>query len=122
MGAVDRVLIVGGGIARLTLARALHERGLDVELVERNVTWEVLGAGLSVQPNGMRVLRRLGLDDAVVGSGSEIGCWSFVDQEGGVLCSIYLSSCGAMSAPSSVSLGAAYKRRWLAGSEISRIA
>ncbi len=92
MGAVDRVLIVGGGIAGLTLARALHERGFDVELVERNATWEVLGAGLSVQPNGMRVLRRLGLEDAVVGSGSEIECWSFVDQEGEVLCSIDLGS------------------------------
>lgn len=92
MRAVDRVLIVGGGIAGLTLARALHQRHFDIEVIERNSTWEVLGAGLSVQPNGMRVLHRLGLDGAVAGSGSVIERWLFADRDGETLCSIDLRS------------------------------
>ncbi|MGP8001407.1 MAG: FAD-dependent monooxygenase [Streptosporangiaceae bacterium] len=58
-------MIVGGGIAGLRLATALHQRGFAVELVERDSAWRAEGAGLSVQPNGLRVLRRLGLDGAV---------------------------------------------------------
>ena len=34
MAEVETVLIVGGGIAGLTLARALHREGFTVELVE----------------------------------------------------------------------------------------
>jgi cation diffusion facilitator CzcD-associated flavoprotein CzcO len=63
---VEHVLIVGGGIGGLTLAVALHQQGLRVEFVERNPEWHTLGAGLSVQPNGLRVLRQLRLDSAVI--------------------------------------------------------
>ena len=67
-----RVLIVGGGIGGLTLAAALHADGLDVELVEREPRWNPSGAGLSIQPNGLRVLNRLGLDTAMVRAGCVI--------------------------------------------------
>ena len=92
MRAVDHVLIVGGGIAGLTLARALHQIGVEVEVIERNPTWEVLGAGLSVQPNGMRALQRLGLAQQITESGSVIQQWRFADQRGQTVCSIDLRS------------------------------
>jgi 2-polyprenyl-6-methoxyphenol hydroxylase-like FAD-dependent oxidoreductase len=90
--ATDRVLIVGGGIGGLTLARAMHQLGVEVEVVERNPTWEVVGAGLSVQPNGIRALQRVGLAQSVVDSGTIIQRWLFVDRTGEVLCSIDLGS------------------------------
>jgi len=65
MSEIETVLIVGGGIAGLTLGRALHREGLTVELIERSTEWRAEGGGIAVQPNGMRVLRTLGLDGAV---------------------------------------------------------
>jgi FAD-dependent urate hydroxylase len=63
-----RVLVSGGGIAGLAAATALTQRGIDVDLVEQSGTWRTSGAGISLYPNGERVLRDLGLD-RVVGSG-----------------------------------------------------
>ena len=57
MAHVERILIVGGGIAGLTLATALHRHGFTVELIERSPAWHAVGAGIAVQPNGIRILR-----------------------------------------------------------------
>jgi 2-polyprenyl-6-methoxyphenol hydroxylase-like FAD-dependent oxidoreductase len=65
MAEVRNILIVGGGIAGLTLAVALERQGFSAELVERSPDWRAVGAGLLVQANGMRVLRGLELDGAV---------------------------------------------------------
>jgi 2-polyprenyl-6-methoxyphenol hydroxylase-like FAD-dependent oxidoreductase len=43
MADAERVLIVGGGIAGLTLAAALHRRGFKTEFIERNPTWQCRG-------------------------------------------------------------------------------
>ena len=51
---LSRTLIVGGGIAGLTLAAALHAQGFEIELIERNSSWQALGAGMAIQPNAMR--------------------------------------------------------------------
>ncbi len=90
MGEVDHVLIVGGGIGGITSATALHQRGIDVTVVERESDWPMLGAGLSIQPNGMRVLRGLNLDTAVVQAGMTLDRWLFAQQDGEVLCDIDL--------------------------------
>ena len=65
-----RILIAGGGIAGLTAAAALHQRGFDAELIERNQDWGPVGVGIAVQPNGMRVLRKLGIGGAVEQAGA----------------------------------------------------
>ena len=85
MSEIETVLIVGGGIAGPTLARALHREGLTVELIERSTEWRAEGGGIAVQPNGMRVLRTLGLDGAVERSGQRLRRWSFCDEAGEIL-------------------------------------
>ena len=92
MSDVGNVLIVGAGIAGLTLAAALRRYGVSAEVVERDAEWHTAGAGLSVQPNGLRVLRQLGLDTAVIEAGRVVGRWVFADQNGTVLCDIDLDS------------------------------
>ena len=58
-----RVVIVGGGIGGLTAAVALHQRGFEVEVYERSPRLEEVGAGLQVGPNGVKVIRALGLGE-----------------------------------------------------------
>ena len=86
MADVERILIVGGGIAGLSVATALHRQGLTPELVERSTTWPAVGAGINVPANGVRVLRALGVGEAVDRTATVIRRWAFFDQQGALLC------------------------------------
>src|SRR5215472_2474174 len=85
MVAVETVLIVGGGIAGLALGRALRGSGFTVELIERSPVWRAEGGGIAVQPNGIRMLRGLGLDTEVERAGARIRRWGFCDEAGEIL-------------------------------------
>ncbi|WP_324283023.1 FAD-dependent monooxygenase [Cyanobacterium aponinum UTEX 3222] len=56
------IIIVGGGIGGLTLARALQLKGIDFQLYEQAKSFEALGYGLQISPNVVRVFQQLGLD------------------------------------------------------------
>ncbi|RBQ19363.1 hypothetical protein DP939_15685 [Spongiactinospora rosea] len=58
-----KVIIVGGGIGRLATAVAFHQRGCQVEVLERAAEFTEVGAGLTIQPNGLRALDALGLGE-----------------------------------------------------------
>jgi 2-polyprenyl-6-methoxyphenol hydroxylase-like FAD-dependent oxidoreductase len=58
-----RVAIVGGGIGGVAAANALLQRGIDVRVFEQAGVLTEIGAGLALQPNGVRMLRRLGFGD-----------------------------------------------------------
>src|SRR5262245_53317540 len=64
------VAIVGGGIGGLAAANALSQRGIDVCVYEQAERLAEVGAGVAVQPNGVRILRRFGLGAAVESRGS----------------------------------------------------
>jgi 2-polyprenyl-6-methoxyphenol hydroxylase-like FAD-dependent oxidoreductase len=61
-----RVAIIGAGIGGLAAACALRQRGMEVALYERSTRLEEVGAGLQIGPNGVKVLRALGLEDALM--------------------------------------------------------
>ena len=85
MATIERILIVGGGIAGLTLARAFHHQGFRAELVERSPEWQATGAAIQLHANGMRILHALGLGEEVEQAGTVIRHWLFCDQDGEVL-------------------------------------
>jgi len=58
-----RVAIVGGGIGGVAAATALIRRGMDVRLYEQAPELAEVGAGVAIQPNGARMLDRLGLGE-----------------------------------------------------------
>jgi 2-polyprenyl-6-methoxyphenol hydroxylase-like FAD-dependent oxidoreductase len=92
MASVERILVVGGGIAGLTFAAALHQRRLQVELVERSPAWHAVGAGILLHANGMRVLRALGMATAVEQAGTIVQRWGLSDQQGELLCNTDLAA------------------------------
>jgi len=83
---VDRILIAGGGIAGLCLAAALDRHGFAAELVERSPDWPAVGAGIALHANAGRVLRMLGLGDAVARAAAPLPRWAFLNQRGDLLC------------------------------------
>ena len=62
------VTVLGGGIGGLAAARALALRGAQVRVLEQAAEIAEVGAGLQISPNGIAVLRALGLEDAVIAS------------------------------------------------------
>jgi 2-polyprenyl-6-methoxyphenol hydroxylase-like FAD-dependent oxidoreductase len=64
---MPRVAIIGGGIGGLAAARALHRRGFEVAVYEAAPELREIGAGVSLGPNAMKVLRALDLEKAVRG-------------------------------------------------------
>jgi salicylate hydroxylase len=65
-----RVAVVGGGIGGVAAANALLQRGMDVHLYEQAPALTEVGAGVAIQPNGVRMLRRLGLGDELLRLGA----------------------------------------------------
>lgn len=68
-----RALVIGGGIGGLAAAVALRRVGIEAEVFERAPEIREVGAGLSLWSNAVLALRRLGLDEAVLALGSQVG-------------------------------------------------
>lgn len=83
-----RVLIIGGGIAGLALARALSPRGVDATVVERSAEWPTAGTGVYLPGNATRALDALRLAGAVTGNGARISRQRFLDDQGHVLADV----------------------------------
>jgi salicylate hydroxylase len=60
-----KVLIAGGGIGGITALLALRQRDIEAELFEQAAAFRQVGAGLQVSCNATRILRTLGLGDAL---------------------------------------------------------
>lgn len=87
-----RTLVVGAGIAGLGAARALRQRGLAADVVEREPAWTHTGAGIYLPGNATRALRALGLESAVAERGSLIPRQRLCDHRGRLLADIDLAA------------------------------
>jgi len=72
-------LIIGGGIAGLTAAVALRQRGLAVQVCEAAPQILPLGAGIWMAPNAMQVFHRLGLAEKINAAGVPLRAIQVVD-------------------------------------------
>ena len=61
-----RVIIVGGGVAGLAMAHALHQAKIDYRVLEkRQEIVEASGAGIGMWPQGSRILDQFRILDAM---------------------------------------------------------
>jgi len=65
------IAIIGGGIGGLTLALALHQRGIPCRVYESAPEMKELGVGITLLPHGMRELTALGLGEELARQGIE---------------------------------------------------
>ena len=77
----QRIAIAGAGIGGLTTALSLLAQGFEVDVYEQASQLGELGAGLQISPNGSRVFRDLGLEEALQtcvspARGKEIRMWN----------------------------------------------
>ncbi len=62
---MPRAVVIGGGIGGLTAAIALQQTGWDVAVYERAPELREVGAGITLWTNALKVLRKLGVGEAV---------------------------------------------------------
>jgi salicylate hydroxylase len=65
-----RAVVVGGGIGGTAAALALVRAGIDVQVYEQAARLTEVGAGVSLAPNGLRMLERLGVSDGIARLGA----------------------------------------------------
>jgi FAD-dependent urate hydroxylase len=77
-----RVAIVGGGIGGLATALALRIFGHDPVVLEQTVELRPIGAGISLWPNGIKVLNLLGLSRQIGEIGGTMERMAYADRDG----------------------------------------
>jgi salicylate hydroxylase len=58
---VEKAAIAGAGVAGLTAAIALAQKGVEVHIFEQTKVLSEVGAGLQISANGTRILEKLGV-------------------------------------------------------------
>ncbi len=80
-----KVLVVGAGVGGLTTALALRRHGIDATVFEQAPELREVGAGISLWPNAIHALRRLGIGEAVEDAGRAVAHAETRDQRGALL-------------------------------------
>ena len=80
-----KVIVVGAGIAGLTLAHSLRVLGIECTVVEQQPVLREIGAGVQIAANGVFVLRRLGLEEALARLASRPLSYDWRELESGTM-------------------------------------
>lgn len=80
-----KVIVIGAGMGGLTAGIALQQAGYTVEIYDRVSELRPAGAGISLWSNGVKVLNRLGLGEAIARLGGQMNRMAYYDYTGEVL-------------------------------------
>lgn len=100
-----KILVVGGGIAGLTLAVALRRRGIDVDVVELEPQWNILGVGISLTGPTLRALHTIGVIDQCVAAGFGFDRIIFSDAGGRQVGALNMPRLAGPQHPATVAIG-----------------
>ena len=104
MAAVANVLIVGSGLAGMTLSIGLKRFGIHSEIVEINPQWSALGVGIALQGPTLRALRTLDLLDECVASGFGYSYFKACDAKGNITGTVDLPRLNGPDYPASMGI------------------
>lgn len=76
------VLVSGAGVAGLTLGLTLHQLGIPFRIFERVNPVSPMGVGINIQPNAVRELFQLGLQEALDAMGVRTRDYGFYTKKG----------------------------------------
>ncbi len=76
------IAIAGGGIGGLTMALALHQRGIDCTVYEAARGILPLGVGVNLLPHSVKELSELGLRDALAATAIETASLTYFNKHG----------------------------------------
>jgi FAD-dependent urate hydroxylase len=77
--------VIGGGLGGLAVAIALQRAGHQPTVFEQTDEFRPVGAGISLWPNGVKVLNLLGLGDRVAAAAGRMDRMRYADRHGEVL-------------------------------------
>ena len=77
--------IIGGGIAGLTLAVALQQKGFNVTVYEQAADIKPLGAGLALASNAVKAFQEIGISEQILKEGKVIRTLKILSASGNVL-------------------------------------
>lgn len=86
-----KIVVVGGGIGGLTAGLALTRAGYAVELYERAPEITPIGAGISLWPNGVKVMKWLGLGEALGRLAPPLRHLRYLEPDGALMSDISLA-------------------------------
>jgi len=104
MPAAQNVLIVGGGIAGMTLAVALKRAGIGCEVVEINPEWTVVGVGIALGGPALRALRVVGVLDQCVAKGFGYSRVDHCDPNGNVTGTVQMPRLNGPDYPATIGI------------------
>ena len=70
-----RIAVIGAGLGGAAAASLLQKAGFNVHLYEQAPGFSRLGAGIHLGPNVMKVMKAIGIDDALNATGSHPDYW-----------------------------------------------
>ena len=70
-----RIAIVGAGLGGLTVSGLLQRAGFATTVYEQSPTFSRIGAGIIFSANGVKVLRRLGIEQDLIKNGIKPECY-----------------------------------------------
>lgn len=88
---IHEITIIGAGIAGLTTALALQQKGCKVTIYESAPEIKPVGAGIVMASNAMQIFKRLGIADKIQMAGNRISSMTITDERLSPISSIELS-------------------------------
>ncbi|MBL7829322.1 MAG: FAD-dependent monooxygenase [Saprospiraceae bacterium] len=91
---MQKITIIGGGIAGLTTAIALKNIGIRADVYEAAPAFKPLGAGLLLAANAIQGYQNLGIAEKIISKGHLLPYFKVLDQNGKVITSADAGSIG----------------------------